>query len=167
MLGVRQWLHIALRHGAFWVSRQHRLCRWWPAHCHVLFMKGWCVYSSMKQCLQSVNHKQFHIQITQDNKHNKWLEILDFQPKHLWRTPTKIHREQRRRQQQEAACKAQRTSLSPAKATSSTQWRKNTTITLQMEPWRERTPTADASKSDRDPSDPRPDCTESLYSISL
>ena len=33
--------------------------------------------------------------------------------------------------------------------------------------WRERTPTADASKSDRDPSDPRPHCTESLYSISL
>ena len=123
MLGVRQWRHIALRHGAFCVSRQHRLCRWWPAHCHVLFMKGWCVYSSMKQCLQSVNHEQFHIQMTQDNKHNKWLEILDFQPKHLWRTPTKIHRERRRRRQQEAESKAQRTSLSPAKATSPTQWR--------------------------------------------
>ena len=63
----------------------------------------------MKQCLQSVNHEQFPIQMTQDNKHNKWLEILDFQPKLLWRTPTKIHRERRRRRQQEAARKAKRT----------------------------------------------------------
>ena len=99
MLGVRQW-----RHGAFCVSRQHRLCSWWPAHSQVLFMKGWCVYSSMKQCLQSVNHQQFPIQMAQDNKHNKWLEILDFQPKLLWRTPTKIHG--RRRRQQEAPRKA-------------------------------------------------------------
>ena len=50
----------------------------------------------MKQCLQSVNHEQFSIQMTQNNKHNKWLEILDFQPKLLWRTPTKIHREQKK-----------------------------------------------------------------------
>ena len=74
----------------------------------------------MKQCLQSVNHEQFTIQMTQNNKHKKWLEILDFQTKLLWRTPTKIHRERRRRRQQEAAHKAQRTSLSTAKATSST-----------------------------------------------
>ena len=59
--------------------------------------------------------------MTQKNKHKKWLEILDFQPKLLWRTPTKIHSERRRRRQQEAARKAQRTSLSTAKATSSTQ----------------------------------------------
>ena len=78
MLGVRQWRHVALRHGAFCVSRQHRLCRWWPAHFHVLFMKGLCVYSSMKQCLQSVNHEQFRIQMTQNNKHNKWLEFSIF-----------------------------------------------------------------------------------------
>ena len=45
--------------------------------------------SSMKQCLQSVNHEQFPMQMTQNNKNNKWLEILDFQPKLLWRTPTK------------------------------------------------------------------------------
>ena len=32
MLGVRQWRHVELRHGAFCVSGQHRLCRWWPAH---------------------------------------------------------------------------------------------------------------------------------------
>ena len=90
---------------------------------HVLFMKGSCVYSSMKQCLQSVNHGQFSIQMTQNSKHNKWLDIFDFQPKLLWRTPTKIHRERgrRRRRQPEAAGKAQRISLSTAKATSSTQ----------------------------------------------
>ena len=32
----------------------------------------------MKQCLQSVNYEQFRIQMAQNNKHNKWLEILDF-----------------------------------------------------------------------------------------
>ena len=37
----------------------------------------------MKQCLQSVNHEQSPIQMTQNNKHNKWLEILDCQPKLL------------------------------------------------------------------------------------
>ena len=87
---------------------------WW--------LQGWCVYSSMKQCLQSVNLEQFPIQMTQNNKHYKWLEILDFQPKLLCRTPTKIHRERRRRRQQEAAREAQKTSLnSTAKATSSTE----------------------------------------------
>ena len=111
MLGVRQWRHVALRHGAFCVSRQHR-------HFYVLFIKGWCVYSSMKQCLQSLNYEQFPIQMT---KNNKWLEILDFQPKLVWRTSTEIHRLRRRRRQQVAAGKAQRTSLSTAKATSSTQ----------------------------------------------
>ena len=48
-------------------------------------------------------------------------EILHFQPRPLWRTPTKIHHERKRRRPQEAARKAQRTSLSTAKATSSTQ----------------------------------------------
>ena len=40
-----------------------------------------------------MNHEQGPIQMTQNNKHNKWVEIFDFQPKLLWRTPTKIHRE--------------------------------------------------------------------------
>ena len=39
------------------------------------------IHASMKQCLQSVNHEQFPIQMTQNNKYNKWLEILDFQTK--------------------------------------------------------------------------------------
>ena len=45
-----------------------------------------CVYSSsVKQCLPSVNHEQFPMQLT--HKHNKWLQILaqeDFPPKLLW-----------------------------------------------------------------------------------
>ena len=53
---------------------------------HVLFMKCCCVYSSsVKQCLQSVNHEQFPMQMT--HKHSKWLQILaqeDSPPKLLW-----------------------------------------------------------------------------------
>ena len=83
--------------------------------------KAHVFYSSIKQCKQLVSHEQFPIEMTQNNEHNKWPEILDFQPKLLWRTPTKIHHERRRWPQQEAACKAQRTSYSTAKATLSTQ----------------------------------------------
>ena len=46
----------------------------------VLFMKGRCVFSS-------VNHEQFSMQMTQNTKYNKWLQILageDFPPKLLW-----------------------------------------------------------------------------------
>ena len=91
MLGVRHWRHVALRHEsndfAFpgnidFAADDQRIFM------YLLFIKGSCVYSSMKQCLQSVNHEQSPIQMTQNNKHNKWLEILDFQPKLLWRTPT-------------------------------------------------------------------------------
>ena len=56
------------------------------AHCHVLFIKGCCVYSSsVKQCLPWVNPEQFPMQMTQ--KHNMWLQILaeeDFPRKLLW-----------------------------------------------------------------------------------
>ena len=204
MLGVRQWRHLALRHGAFCVSRQHKLCLWWLDYEKSLFFvgpssktpvtrkwprawlkardgkfllvlpppflasraipllnlkkKGDCLHSTDDQrCLQSVNHKQFPIQMTQDNKHNKWLEILDFQPKLLWRRPTKILRERRRRRQQEAARKARRTLLSTVKATSSTQRPQTCTEAATKydnytangaEEASERTPTADASKSD-------------------
>ena len=91
MLGVRHWRHVALRHEsndfAFpgnidFAADDQRIFM------YLLFMKGSCVYSSMKQCLQSVNHEQSPIQMTQNNNHNKWLEILDFQPKLLWRMPT-------------------------------------------------------------------------------
>jgi len=40
MLGVRQWRHVALRHGAFCVSRQHKLCRWWLDYEQSLFFLG-------------------------------------------------------------------------------------------------------------------------------
>ena len=81
------------------------------AHFYVLFMKGCCFdSSSVKQCLPSVDHEQFPIQMTQSCKHSKWLQILaeeDFPLKLLWRL---------RRWSE-----AERTSLSTAKAASSTQ----------------------------------------------
>ena len=60
------------------------------------------------------------MQMTRKSKHNKWLEILageDFPLKLLWRTPSKIHRKRIEEDKREA----ERTSLSIAKATSSTQ----------------------------------------------
>ena len=92
------------------------------AHFHVAFKKGWCVLSSsVKKCLQSANHQQFPMQMTQNRKHNKWLEILDgedFPPNLLWRTPTKtFHLEQIEEDNREA----RGTSLRTAKVTSSTQ----------------------------------------------
>ena len=88
---------------------------------HVLFMKGCCVYSpSVKQCLQSVNHEQFPIQMTPNCKHSKCQQILaeeDFPLKLLWRTPIKIHRRADRRRQP----RSREHRFSTAKATSSTQ----------------------------------------------
>ena len=72
MLGVRQW-----RHGAFCVSRQHRLGR--------LPMTKVFIHSLWNKVYSSVNHEQFRMQMT--HKHNKWLQILtqeDFPPKLLW-----------------------------------------------------------------------------------
>ena len=71
-----------------------------------------------------MNHEQFPIEMTQNSKHNKWLEMLadkDFPPKLLWRTPTKIHRERKRRRQQKAAKQRDNRLFSTATATSSTQ----------------------------------------------
>ena len=63
-----------------------------------------------------VNHEQFPMQVTQNSKHNKWLEILageNLPPKVLWRfIGGRIEEDHR---------EAERTSLSRAKATSSTQ----------------------------------------------
>ena len=122
---------------------------------HVLFMKGSCNCSSMKQSYtigesQAISHLDDTEQQAQ-----QVAEILHFQPRLLWRTPTKIHHERRRRRPQEAARKAQRTSLSTAKATSSTQWPqmyRSSDKILQLHckrnRWREGTPTVDASKSE-------------------
>ena len=86
MLGIRQW-----RHGAFCVSRQHRLRRRWPRR--------------ILMCLPSVNHEQFPMQMT--HKHNKWLQILaqeDFPSKLLWSENAdfqlSVNNERRRRQQE-------------------------------------------------------------------
>ena len=78
---------------------------------HVLFMKGCCVYSpSVKQCLPSVNHEQFPIQM-------QILAEEDFPLKLLWRTSIKIHRQADRRRQP----RSREHRFSTAKATSSTQ----------------------------------------------
>ena len=83
--------------------------------------QGCCVdSSSVKQCLPSVNHEQFPIQMTQNCKHSKCLQILaeeDFPLKLLWRTPIKIHRRADRRRQP----RSREHRFSTAKATSSTQ----------------------------------------------
>ena len=91
MLGIRQW-----RHGAFCVSRKHRLrrilmCLFIVSLCSfpIFFWGEGRLYtgysSSVNQSLPSVNHEQFPMQMT--HKHNKWLQILaqeDFPPKLLW-----------------------------------------------------------------------------------
>ena len=87
---------------------------------HLLFMKGSCNCSSMKQSYTIGESRGIYLDDTEQQT-QQVAEILHYQPRLLWRTPTKIHNERRRRRQQEAARKAQRTSLSTAKATSSTQ----------------------------------------------
>ena len=75
--------------------------------------------SSVKQCF-TLNHEQFPMQMTQNCKHSKWLQILaeeDFPLKLLWRTPIKIHRRADRRRQP----RSREHRFSTAKATSSTQ----------------------------------------------
>ena len=67
-----------------------------------------------------MNHEQFPMQMTQNCKHSKWLQILaeeDFPLKLLWRTPIKIHRRADRRRQP----RSREHRFSTAKATSSTQ----------------------------------------------
>ena len=92
ILGVRQW-----RHGAFCVSRQHRLCRRWP--------RFWCVYSSsVKQSLLSVNHEQFPMQIFHRNSSGTRTPTSNL----AWTTKEKTSTRNRG---------AERTSPSTAKAT--------------------------------------------------
>ena len=51
------WRHTVIcLHGAYFVCRQH-----YQGALHVVFMKGWCIYSSsVKQCLRSVNQELSH-----------------------------------------------------------------------------------------------------------
>ena len=95
--------------------------------------------SVSKQCLRSVNHEQFPMQMTQTNKHSKWLQILaeeDFAPKLLWRTQIKIHRREDQRTQ----------SLSTA-ITNMYRGKIQKLVHCKWNQWREGTPTADSSKS--------------------
>ena len=120
--GVRQRRHVALRHGAFCVSRQHRLCRPWPRHTFfVLFMKGWYVYSS------SVNNI-YDLWIT-SNFPYKWHRRAST-TSGCNSSPAKIFHQnssgERRltfigKRIEEDNREAERTSLITAKATSSTQ----------------------------------------------
>ena len=65
-----------------------------------------------------------------NNKHNKWLELFDFQAKLLWRTPTKIPRaEKTHREHRLAQQRRQHRDHKHAQ-----RQRQNTTIRLQMEP---------------------------------
>ena len=66
-----------------------------------------------------MNHEQFPMQMTQNCKHSKWLQILaeeDFPLKLLWRTPIKSGLGERIKKDNR---EAERTSLSTAKAMSS------------------------------------------------
>ena len=106
-----------------------------------------------------MNHEQFPTQMTQNSKHNKWLEMLagkDFTPKLLWRTPTKIHWERKRQRQQKAA-KQRDNRLAQRRQrrhTATTNMHRGSDKILQLHcnwsQWREGTPTADASKSDKE-----------------
>ena len=126
--------------------------RRWP-----VFMKGWCVYSlSVKQCLRSVNHEQFLMQMTQNSKHNKWLQILaedDFPPKLLWseNADSKFIASGEEDETTRNRRGAEKASLTTVKATSSTQPPQTCTEAAtkycnycKRNRWREETPTAHA-----------------------
>ena len=137
MLDVRQWRHVAQRHGAFCVSRKHR-------HCHVLFMTGSCVYSSMKQCLQSVNHEQFPIQMTQQKSTTSGWKSSIFNRNSSGERRLKFIASWEDDDNKKPGAKHREHGLAH-KATSShsdhkheQRQRQNTTITLQMEPMKRR-----------------------------
>ena len=94
----------------------------------------------MKQCLQSVNHEQFRIQMTQNNKHNKWLEFSIFNRNSSGErrlkfiasgedddnTPRAKHREHRLSQRRQRRQHSDREHVQ--------RQQQKTTIILQMEP---------------------------------
>ena len=117
MLGVGQW-----RHGAVCISRQHRLCRRWPSRIScIIHERLFCFNSaSVKQCLPSVNHELFSMQMTQNCKHSKYCKSS---PRKIfnWNSSRERRRKSISERIEEDNCEAERTSLSTAKATSSTQ----------------------------------------------
>ena len=55
MLGVRQWRHVAFRHGAFCVSRQPRLCRRWPGRIFMYY--SWKAVLVIHRLWNNVYHR--------------------------------------------------------------------------------------------------------------
>ena len=107
----RQWHHVALSHGAFYVSRQHRLCRRWPgsALCfiHERLMCLFIVCGTMFMIDRWITSNFIPMQMTQKRKQNKWLQFLsgeDFSSKPLWNENAdlkfSVNNERRRRQQE-------------------------------------------------------------------
>ena len=93
----------------------------WSSHFHVLFMNGCCVYSSsVRRCLPSVNHEQFPMQMKQNCKHSKWLQILAEETFH-WNSSGERRLKFICERIKEENREAERTLLSTVKTTSSTQ----------------------------------------------
>ena len=133
------------------------------AHFHVVFMKGWCVYSSsVKQCLRSVNHA------IKSNLPCKWHRTASTTSG--WKSsPAKIfHRNSsgERRLKFIASEEDDDNKISQRREniawhregniinTATTNMNRGSDKTLQLHckrnRWREGTPTADASKSDKE-----------------
>ena len=125
MLDVRQWRHVASRHVAFCVSRQHRLCRRWPGR---IFM----YYSWRLLCLFFVSETTFTISESRTISHVNDTQAQQVAPnprRGRFSTETLLERERRleiqREQRREKTSTRNRraetwTSLSTAKATPTT-----------------------------------------------
>ena len=79
ILGVRQWCHdVALRHGVFCVSTQHRLVAAYQGTLSRCICEGLMCLFIVCETMFTVGgyHKQFPMQMTQNNKHNKSVEKI-------------------------------------------------------------------------------------------
>ena len=95
----------------------------------VLFMKGSCGYSSMKQCLQSVNGEQFLIEMT--GQRAQQVEILDFNGNSSGERRLKFIASGEDDDNKKPRAKHREHRLANKHVQ---RQRQNTTITLQMEP---------------------------------
>ena len=79
ILGVWQWCHdVALRHGVFCVSTQHRLVADYQGTLSCCICEGLMCLFIVCETMFTVGgyHKQFPMQMTQNNKHNKSVEKI-------------------------------------------------------------------------------------------
>ena len=122
MLGIRQWRHVAFCHGAFCVSRQHRLCH--------RFSCLSCIIHEMLLCLFIVCETMFTIGESRTISHANDRQTQQVAPdpcpgRFSAETPLErehrlqIQREHRRRRRQQETAE-ERKSLSTAKATPTT-----------------------------------------------